>query len=375
MNVNEYNITDSKKYENKNNNKSKKRNFLDTKQNLFMQQTTQSSQKVKYKDNEESSYLNSKYKNHFNIKNNEYNTIEDNNKKRKANKNEKLSLRNNSVNIQSEKKNMRKIFMRNDNEIKSFLTKSQIQNKNYFLNSNTSFKKIDLDNFNNNDDLIYILTTNKNGNEKETEDESDSYNYERNTSHIALPFCHYHKFNVNLPKIYTCNFKKCFCCAVPEKDNFSFFENLSNNNYKNNEYDKLKSRDKKKLKYRSVLDKFKKKNINVNKKPYWNKTKFDDSFESDDLEGFDCNFQKPNNLNLKINKIDYISENESENSNDDSSGIELPSDLIIDDEKELRKYKNMVNANKKQSKLHFSIIYYKKLNKSYNQIYSKDIKK
>ena len=35
----------------------------------------------------------------------------------------------------------------------------------------------------------------------------------------------------------------------------------------------------------------------------------------------------------------------------------------------------MVNANKKQSKLHFSIIYYKKLNKSYNQIYSKDIKK
>ena len=441
MDGNEYYKIEDKKYENTN--KYKKDNQLDIKPYLFQQLTTQSSRKIKNRDNDESSYINSKYLNYFNLNNNE-----DNNYKNKKNFYENK--------IKSEKKNS-KLFMRNDNnDLLSFYSKSQIQNKNLFFNSNTNLEKFETDNFKNNEDLIYILTTNKNDNEKETDDESESYHYERNTSHIALPFCRYHKYNILLPKQYTCNFKKCSCCAFPEKIN-SFYEN--NNNYKNNNAnDKLKNKVKKNIEFKSVLDKFKKKkkkkenqdgdfkrnkkvnknkdldinriintneednlknllkNDNINKKNNLksinkddnennskylnkndilnksnyskdlnknnnynqykainlNKTKISDSSESNDLGDFKCNFQKPNNINIKIAKNDYISENGSKN---ESSRIELPNDFNIDDERDLKKYKNYVNQSEKKTKLHLSVMYYKKLNKSFNQIYSKDINK
>ena len=466
MNANEYYITEDKKVENPNKYKNKKDNLLDIKQNLFQELTTQSSRKIKLDEN---SYINSKYLNYFNLQNNEDN-INHENKKEIYDRKNKNFLENKN---RSEKK-YPKYYMRNDKDLLSFHTKSQIQNKNLFMNSNSNYSNINIDKFNNNDDLIYIITTNKNLNEKETDDESESYHYER--SHIALPFCNYHKFNILLPKQYTCNFKKCSCCAFREKIN-DLYEN--NNNY-SNKYDneKPKNNDSKNITYKSVLDKFKKKNnenkeknpktnkkiskntilnnngninsnkddnlknlnkngnmnkrknlrsinkndnlnksnnskninkndnlnksnnsknlnridnsnknnnlkkldkneninksndLNKNKASNLNKTKISDSSESNDLSDFRCNFQKPNNINVKIVKNDYISENDSKN---ESSGIELPSDLNIDDGKYLQKYRNYINSSEKKSKLHLSVMYYKKLNKSFSQIFSKDI--
>ena len=379
MNTNEYNITENKKTENTQSNKYKKDNLLDIKQSLFQELTTQSSKKIKYRDNDESSLVNSKYINYFNIRNYEDNSIPYINtikkEKEKYNKKNKQKIEN---------KKCQKLYKRNhnsnDDDINSYF-KSQNQNKNLVNISNSNFN---IDNFYNNDNLIYILTTNKNDTEKESnkeiEDESRT-DYDRKTSHIALPFCNYHKYNIKLPKKYTCNFKKCSCCGIPE--NISFIENnpqnISNNKYtiNNNNGKDLSYKEKKDKKYRSVLDLFRNKNKNINKINI-NKSKISESSESYQISDIDFNFQKPNNINLKISKNDYIIENENEvdnsNENDEISELELPNDFNMNDENELKNYRNLVNKTEKKPKTHFSVMYYKRLNKSYNQIYSKDLK-
>ena len=79
------------------------------------------------------------------------------------------------------------------------------------------------------------------------------------------------------------------------------------------------------------------------------------------------------------NKIDniykdenYITEKESENNFNESSLLELPYDC--NDDTNLNRYKHLVNKSEKKPKIHFSVMYYKRLNKSFNQIYSKDLK-
>ena len=232
--------------------------------------------------------------------------------------------------------------------------------------SKTTFKIDDK----NNNDLIYLLNTSKN------EDESETDYSERIKFNIALPFCHYHKYNIKLPKKYTCNFKNCSCCGFMETKRAPYLDN--NTHYKNKGgdyiYPNIKS-EKKESKYRSVLDQFKnKKKNNIIKV---NKTIISDSSESNQISDFNFNFLKPNNEIIKIPKNDFISENEFENSNDDtiSSKLELPGDCNINDGNDLKRFRNLVNNDEKKSKIHLSVLYYKKLNKSYNQIYSKDIKK
>jgi hypothetical protein len=143
---------------------------------------------------------------------------------------------------------------------------------------------------------------------------------------------------------------------------------------------KPEKKDYKKFKFKSVLDQLKNKNKNHNNLyERFNKSKISESSESNQISDFEFNFQKPNDINTKIPKNyfnDDISENEKEfeNSNDDSSNLELPDDFIINDEKDLNNYKNLVDKSDKKPKTHFSVMYYKRLNKSYNQIYSKDLK-
>ena len=378
MNINEYNITENKRTEITQSNKCKKDNLLDIKQSLFQELTTQSSKKIKYRDNDESSLINSKHINYYNIRNYEDNSIPNITTIKK----EKEKYNKNNI-LKKENKKCQKLYKRNhdynDNDENKFF-KSQNQKKNLINISNSNFN---IDNFYNNDNLIYILTTNnKNDTEneyiKENWNESETH-YERKTSHVALPFCNYHKYNIKLPKKYTCNFKKCSCCGIPE--NIPFIENNSQNNINNNNKyiinnnDKdLPNKEKKGKKYRSVLDQFRNKNFN---KINFNKSKISESSESCQISETDFDFQKPNNINLKISKNDYIIENENEfdNSyeNDELSDIELPNDFNMNDEDELKNYRNLVNKTEKKPKTHFSVMYYKRLNKSYNQIYSKDV--
>lgn len=424
MDTNEIYITDNKKTENTQSNKNKKENLIDIKQSLFQELTTQSSRKIKHRDNDESSYKNSKYINYFNFKNIEDNSIPDIILSKKEKENNKIN--------ETEKKTYNKLYKKAEYDINNLMnSNSQIQIKNLFNNSN---HYINIDNFNNNDDLMYILTTNKNNDndikERETEDESDTDNYYKKSSHIALPFCHYHKYNIKLPKIYTCNFKKCSCCGIPDGinvisnyDNDSYNYKYNNNKYRNSKYSsnekynnkyknskilnkikdykknknsKISNNDKDKekynknikdfrniinenknykaTKYKSVLGELKNKNIN-NK---LNKSKITESSESNPISEIEFNFQKPNNINLKIPKNDFnddISEKEKEfeNSIDESSKLELPDDFNIDDEKDLKNYKNLVNKSEKKPTTHFSILYYKRLNKSYNQVFSNDL--
>ena len=391
MNVSEYFLTENKKNKDNQNSKNKKDILSDIKQNLYQELTTQSSLKLKYRDYDESSFKNSKYINYFNLKNNEDNSITDfkYNKEEKDKYNKNNKERNND-NISENK------TRRNDNNYMDDMSKSQNQNKKIINNSNMKLNNNYFDNFNNNEDLIYILTSKQNDNYKETEEQSEKDNYDKDTAYIALPFCHYHKYNLKLPKKYTCNFKNCSCCAVKEQNNCSNLEN-DPNNYKNNKdyiYPKFESGNKNNT-YKSVLGKYKNKNKNLN----LDKTKLSDSSEFDSLGDSGFNFMKPNNNNIKIPKNDYISEKKSENSEnsenseksektqksekseksenskDESSNLELPYDVNINDDKDLKKYKNLVDRSEKKSKIHFSVMYYKRLNKSFNQIFSKDINK
>lgn len=387
MNFNECVATESKKKINSQSVSQKKENLLDIKQNLYQELTTQSSLKLKYRDNDESS----KYINYFNLKNNEDNVYSEFklNKENKKTYN-KFSIEKNKENFFENKNYSENSKIKSLNE-KKVITQTQnnskqpIQNKNLFNNSFLNLSN-NSKNFKNNKDLIYIITPNKNKNNKESEKQSEPDNSDNQIAHLVLPFCHYHKYNLGLPKQYTCNFKNCSCCAFQKKINNSQVEKDSNN-YKNKKdfiYPKFDSEKKNnKNKYRSVLDQFKKNNLNINM------SNSQITGESNDLDDSSYIFMKPNNINLKISKNDYITENESENldnsndnnsqgfnnskSNDESSKLELPFDLN-NDEKDLKKYKNLVNKSDKKSKIHFSIEYYKRLNKSYKQIYSKDIK-
>ena len=170
---------------------------------------------------------------------------------------------------------------------------SECQNKNKnLLNDSNSIGKNNKDNelkFNNyNNDSTYILSTQKSDNENEDENENDSDSYEILVSHVTLPFCHYHKYNMQLPKQYICNFKNCSCCG--------YFMNKKleeNNRYKNKRdyiYPVNKTENKK-TKYGSVLDKFRK-----------NKKRCTLTEESNQLGDFGLNTLKPNNTNLKIKK-------------------------------------------------------------------------
>ena len=78
---------------------------------------------------------------------------------------------------------------------------------------------------------------------------------------------------------------------------------------------------------------------------------------------------------MKLARKNFISGN-TENSKDNtiSSKLELPSECNINDGNDLRKYRNLVNNSNQKPKIHLSVLYYKKLNKSYNQTYAKDIK-
>lgn len=481
MSINESNLTENKKTEKSEYYKLKKDNLLDIKQNLFQQLTTQSSRKLKNKENDESTYKNKKYQNFTNLKN-----YEDSNSNResKLNSNDKYPYINSNIwekdkkkeknnyiienKNKTEKKSNKKILIKNDNDIMTYFSKIQGKDNNQLNYSKEEINKVDEDKFNNNNDLIYLLTTQKSENESETE------GYDRVTSHIGLPFCHYHKYNILLPKQYTCNFKNCSCCGFLSKKNSEIGESEANR-YKNKKdyIYPINKTDKKNCKYRSVLDKFRNKN---------KKTISDDSFNSNKLGNLNLKFLKPDNTNLKITKKNFLNvngiaenesdendinqndsyennnnydndnlryknynedynnknnnesithsdndenntnnknyndenltnyydenntnnkiytdendisknyneiygnnknnikennnnENESKNSDNESSLLDLPYDC--NDDINLKKYKNLVNKTEKKSKIHFSVMYYKRLNKSYSQIYSKDIK-
>ena len=433
------NIIENKNAENTEIIKYKKDILFDIKQSLFQQLTTQSSRKLNNKDSEENTYKNPKYQNYLNFKKCEesnsiyYDHIVSNDEKSQIKNSHKykINLKNNEINSENKKnknKNKRISIIKNDNDIMTDFLKCQNKNKN-LLNDSNSNEKTNKDNvykFNNyNNDSIYILSTQKSENENEDESESNLDSYEILESHITLPFCYYHKYNIQLPKQYTCNFKNCSCCGCLMKKRYQMLEGY--NGYRENQdyiYPVNKTENKK-AKFGSVLDKFKKK-----------KNRCTLTEESNQLGDFGLKPLKPNNTNLKIKKTNYIIENcddeigirdnekqnskkyyyknnnkygsnsknlnnknkndnkneeennysdnniysnenyisekDPENSFNDSNLLELPYEE--NDDKNLKRYKYLVNKNDNKSKIHFSVLYYKRLNKSYNQIYSKDFK-
>ena len=146
------------------------------------------------------------------------------------------------------------------------------------------------------------------------------------------------------------------------------------------------------LRYRNVLDKFiisKPKKIkekeeekvkeierepekeeNPNNNNDNNKTILSETSESNQISDFSLHFLKPNDKIMKLPKNENTNE---KNESNDESNLELPNDLNINDGKDLKQYKNLVNNNEQKSKVHLSVLYYKKLNKSFNQVYSKDL--
>lgn len=433
-------ITEKK---NRLNNSSNKENVLEIKQNLFQELTTQSSQKNKYKDNDD---YNNKYINFLKSRTNEENTFPDSD----------IIYENNFIKKYS---NINK--QRNKNNYKP-------QSKNKRNKTLTVIKSIN--NFNNKeDDLMYIIT--KSPNKMNDQIQKNKNKNDNIISHIALPFCHYHKFNLKLPKKYTCNFKNCSCCKFktininnekneiypcynypyPSERSKKKFNNVLDKfirKYKNNKMDKknfininihkkpkklehIPSNKKlKKLKKKNDILKLEEnknknyndnenKNILINSKKYYNnddninnenddnnknillnlkkynnnekdkdsKNNNDDnskSFESksDKMSDIDFNFQKPDNNDLKISQKKYEIKNESEEEKNgsnslsvsDEMSLDIPEEMKIDDDNYLFKYIKLVNERKRKSKIHFSVKYYQKLNKSY-KIYANDNKK
>ena len=461
MENNNRNIIENKKTEYSDNVKYKKDILFDIKQSLFQQLTTESSRKLKNRDSKENTYKNQKYQNYLIFKNCEesnsiyYSHIVSNDEKPQVKSNHKYKINQKKGEIISENIKIRNkrisIIESNDNDIMDYFSKCQNKSKkslNYSnLNGETNKdKEFKLNNYNN--DSIYILSTQRSDNENE--DESDLDSYEILESHVTLPFCQYHKYNIQLPKQYICNFKNCSCCGCLMKKKYQKLED--NNRYKNKQdyiYPVNKTENKK-AKYRSVLDKYRKNNnrytlteesnqlgdfilkplkpnnidlkikiknniiknnedendINDNefqngKKNFFiNNNKFESNFnlnhkykiygdlnnnKDEKKENYvkshingknknDNNNEEENNYydnNIYINEK-YISEKKPENTFNDSSLLELP--FEGNDDKNLKSYKYLVNKNDNKSKIHFSVLYYKRLNKSYNQIYSKDFK-
>ena len=163
-------------------------------------------------------------------------------------------------------------------------TKKSIGKQLIFYEEEEKEDKKNIKNFNKNNDncLIYIVNSSRN------KDENGMNNSEQFNAKIGLPFCHYHKYNLKLPKKYTCNFKNCSCCAIIKRKKNSYLNN-KNNNYNNNnnrtfyvscENKKSKNKNKNKQ-YRSVLDHFKNRNqrkeVDLKSK---NKTEFSNNDKS-----------------------------------------------------------------------------------------------
>ena len=151
-----------------------------------------------------------KHKNHI-ISNHDHNmnneekvqNINNNNKypKYKYNNNEFIYEKN------KRNKNEKIFVIKNDNDIMTYFSKSR--NNNRYSKNVSNSKSKQKRNITNNIDLIYILSTQKRENENTLDDS------EQLTSCIGIPFCHYHRFNGQLPKQYICNYKNCNCyeCA------------------------------------------------------------------------------------------------------------------------------------------------------------------
>jgi len=393
-------ITEKK---NRLNNSSNKENVLEIKQNLFQELTTQSSQKNKYKDNDD---FNNKYINFLKSRTNEENTFPDSD----------IIYENNFIKKYS---NINK--QRNKNNYKP-------QSKNKRNKTLTVIKSIN--NFNNKeDDLMYIIT--KSPNKMNDQIPKNKNKNDNIISHIALPFCHYHKFNLKLPKKYTCNFKNCSCCQFKDRQNFLYYENTketsrdyiypsiektqtSKKRYNNvlekyiskykrrnkkNSEDKSKTKKKynngKKLMKKQVVENFnirnnknlndkKINNINLRKARNFNEdsdknnnynsrnnSKSKDSINSDQMSDISFKFRKPDDTNLKIPKKVFV---EKDNSLSDSFSLEIPDEINIKDENYLKEFKDLVSKKNRKSKIHLSVTYYQKLNKSF-KVYCDEKKK
>jgi len=393
-------ITEKK---NRLNNSSNKENVLEIKQNLFQELTTQSSQKNKYKDNDD---YNNKYINFLKSRTNEENTFPDSD----------IIYENNFIKKYS---NINK--QRNKNNYKP-----QSQNK---RNKTLTVIK-SINNFNNKeDDLMYIIT--KSPNKMNDQIQKNKNKNDNIISHIALPFCHYHKFNLKLPKKYTCNFKNCSCCQFKDRQNFLYYENTketsrdyiypsiektqtSKKRYNNvlekyiskykrknkkNSEDKNKTKKKnncgKKLLKKQAVENFnirknknlkdkKINNINLRKVKNFNEdsdknnnynsrknNNSKDSINSDQMSDISFKFRKPDDTNLKIPKKVFV---EKDNSLSDSFSLEIPDEINIKDENYLKEFKDLVSQKNRKSKIHLSVTYYQKLNKSF-KVYCNEEKK
>ena len=373
--------------------KNKKNQILKVKQSLFQQLTSQSSHKLKSYINEDSTFRQFKIRN-CNEENSKLNSYMKENTKPKM-----------DISFEKVSETERKKIIRNSSDLIAY--RAQTNNR------------LSLSKTNNN-----ITSSNIKSMRSFTLQKRNLNHYSMNKQLISyLPFyyCKYHKYNIFLPKKYTCNYKRCSCCEYPPHKSMFLYENNSINEYpidekssddkddyiyssKHNKKDnknKNKSNNKnkinsnkdnirnnnksknmssnnsnkksnksehggKKVQYRNVLAKFEKNN----------KTKISD-YDSNELShlNFNCNFTKPINSNLKIPKKQYMFESESEKNMDEINFVELPKDFNMIDENELKNYKNLANQTNKKSNVHFSIMYYKRMNKSYHQVYSKDVMK
>jgi len=112
--------------------------------------------------------------------------------------------------------------------------------------------------------------------------------------------------------------------------------NKKNNNDKNNNIDK-----------------------NNNKKERSNSK---DLSDNDEISDISIKFQKPDETNIRMPKKEY---EDIEKSLSKSFSLEIPEELNIEDESDLREFKDLMKEKNRQSKIHFSVTYYQKLNKSY----------
>ena len=391
-------ITDKR---NRLNNLSKEDKILEIKKNLFQELANQGSFQTKYKGKQEKENFRNENINFINSKNSEENKISENDIDKQNN------YQNNDININ-----------RNYNEL--------LQNNNYnskFRNNrNKALTPIKSSTKNNNvndeeNDLMYIIAESNKKNHKKKHN-INKFNDNNIISCLALPFCQYHKYNIKLPKKYTCNFKNCSCCQLRESRNIPY-ENNENTKESSREhiYPSLEKKESTNKRYNSVLEKFinkikknakkkekkkkkkyvKKKvednfniktkqnnlnkmnNINLNlkkakyeeRKTSYSKSK-NDSSKSGDLSGMTLNFQKPDETNVKIPKKIF---EESDKSSSKNYSLDFPDDININDESDLDKYKRAVNKKNKESKIHFSVKYYQKLNKSFRIYCDEDNKK
>ena len=268
---------------------------------------------------------------------------------------------------------------------------------------------------------MYIIT--KSPNKMNDQIQKNKNKNDNIISHIALPFCHYHKFNLKLPKKYTCKFK--------DRQNFLYYENTketsrdyiypsiektqtSKKRYNNvlekyiskykrrnkkNSEDKSKTKKKynngKKLMKKQVVENFnirnnknlndkKINNINLRKAKNFNEdsdknnnynsrnnSKSKDSINSDQMSDISFKFRKPDDTNLKIPKKVFV---EKDNSLSDSFSLEIPDEINIKDENYLKEFKDLVSKKNRKSKIHLSVTYYQKLNKSF-KVYCNEKKK